>query len=141
MYLATLIVFLTLFLIGDQAFRKKDFTEAKRIVDEQLRSPNKSAFVAAEDPDGEEIKSFEYRFHKQRRKGLTMLFYAVLYDQNNEMVQLLIEHGAGTVTLVQSFYGLTFNKLQHKCFQVFLVQKNELYNISESLVESDGGKA
>ena len=31
--------------------------------------------------------------------------------------------------LVQSFYGLTFNKLQQKCFQQFLVQKNVLYNI------------
>ena len=42
--------------------------------------------------------------------------------------------------LVQSFYGLTFNKLQHKCFQVFLVQKNELYNISKVSLNLMGGK-
>ena len=31
--------------------------------------------------------------------------------------------------VVQSFYALTFNKLQQKCSQVFLVQKNVLFNI------------
>ena len=31
--------------------------------------------------------------------------------------------------VVQSFYGLTFNKLQQKCSQLFLVQKHVLYNI------------
>ena len=31
--------------------------------------------------------------------------------------------------LVQSFHNLTFNLLQQKCSQVFLIEKNVLYNI------------
>ena len=42
--------------------------------------------------------------------------------------------------LVQSFYALTFNKLQQKCFQVFLVQKNVLYNILKVSQNLMGGK-
>ena len=42
--------------------------------------------------------------------------------------------------LVQSFYGLTFNKLQQKCSQLFLVQKNVLYNILKVLQNLMGGK-
>ena len=33
------------------------------------------------------------------------------------------------VCIVQSFYCLTLNKLQYKCSQLLLVQKNVLYNI------------
>ena len=35
--------------------------------------------------------------------------------------------------IVQSIYGLTLNKLQHKLYQQFLVQKNVLYNILKVL--------
>ena len=35
--------------------------------------------------------------------------------------------------VVQSFYGLTLNKLQHNCSQWFLVQKNVLYSILKVL--------
>ena len=41
--------------------------------------------------------------------------------------------------IVQSFYGLTFNKLQQKCFQQFLVQKNVLYNILKVSQNPMGG--
>ena len=42
--------------------------------------------------------------------------------------------------VVQSFYGLTLNKLQHKLCQLFLVQKNALYNILKVLRNPLGGK-
>ena len=43
-------------------------------------------------------------------------------------------------TIVQSFYGLTLNKLQHKLCQLFVVQKNVLYNILIVLRNPLGGK-
>ena len=42
--------------------------------------------------------------------------------------------------IVQSFYGFTLNKLQHKCSQLFLVQKNVLYNILKVSRNLMGGK-
>ncbi len=42
--------------------------------------------------------------------------------------------------IVQSFYDLTLNKLQHKQFQLFLIQKNVLYNILKVLRNPMGGK-
>ena len=44
-----------------------------------------------------------------------------------------------TLILVQSFYGLTSNKLQHKLFLKFQVQKNVLYNILKVLRNTLGG--
>ena len=42
--------------------------------------------------------------------------------------------------LVQSFYDLTLNKLQHKRFKLCLVQKNVLYNILKVLRNPVGRK-
>ena len=42
--------------------------------------------------------------------------------------------------IVQSFFGLTLNKLQHKHFQLSLVQRNMLYNILEVLRNPLDGK-
>ena len=50
--------------------------------------------------------------------------------------QFIDSGGQGAVyraELVQSIYGLTLNKLQHKLYQQFLVQKNVLYNILKVL--------
>ena len=44
------------------------------------------------------------------------------------------------VSLVQAFYSLTLDKLQHKLFHLFLIQKRVLYNILKVLRNPVGGK-
>ena len=46
----------------------------------------------------------------------------------------------GISPVVQSIYGYTPNKLQHKLFKLFLVHKNMLYNILKVLRNHIGGK-
>ena len=79
-----------------QALCKRNYEEARQIVEEQCRDRDHvTQFVCTEDTrEGYIEESFEYRYHREPRAGFSLLFYAVLYDQV-DMVKLLIEHGAG----------------------------------------------
>ena len=70
----------------------------------------------------------------------TREFTARLIVGENCRMSLMAPLHSDADLLVQSFYGLTLNKLQHKLSQQFLVQKNMLYNIQKVLRNHLGGK-
>ena len=79
-----------------QALYDRRFEEALQITREQcLDKDHVTEFLNLTDTEeGYLEECFEYRYHPQGRKGTSLLFYAVLYDQV-EMVKLLVENGAG----------------------------------------------
>ena len=85
------------------------------------------------------MKQSPYQLHPQQFPSSSSSFYIMLHMCILWCVSNFFAYEKKTYSekyewafLVQSFYGLTLNKLQHKLCQLFLVQKNVLYSILKS---------
>ena len=71
---------------------KKKYEEALHIVEESCNDP--ILIKARDERLGFVERSFQYRYHRIKRTGFTLLHYAVLYKRV-DMIRILIQNGAG----------------------------------------------